>query len=47
VSACHNALAMEAAGLSRPRLYVGSWSQWSADPERPAATGDEPAGGAR
>lgn len=29
--------------LGRPgRLYVGSWSGWSADPERPAATGPEP-----
>jgi thiosulfate/3-mercaptopyruvate sulfurtransferase len=39
VSACHNVLAMEHAGLDRPRLYVGSWSQWSSDPDRPAATG--------
>jgi thiosulfate/3-mercaptopyruvate sulfurtransferase len=39
VSACHDVLAMERAGLPRPRLYVGSWSQWSSDPERPAATG--------
>jgi thiosulfate/3-mercaptopyruvate sulfurtransferase len=40
VSACHNVLAMESAGLPRPRLYVGSWSQWAADPDRPLATGD-------
>lgn len=40
VSACHNVLAMERAGLERPRLYVGSWSQWSSDPDRPVATGD-------
>lgn len=40
VSACHNVLAMEACGLERPRLYVGSWSQWSSDDERPAATGE-------
>ena len=39
VSACHDVLAMERAGLPRPRLYVGSWSQWSADPARPVATG--------
>lgn len=39
VSACNNLLAMEAAGFSRPRLYVGSWSGWSSDPERPVATG--------
>jgi thiosulfate/3-mercaptopyruvate sulfurtransferase len=39
VTACHNALAMEHAGLGLPRVYVGSWSGWSADPERPIATG--------
>ncbi|MFT7597855.1 MAG: thiosulfate/3-mercaptopyruvate sulfurtransferase [Acidimicrobiales bacterium] len=38
VSACNNLLAIEAAGLGRPRLYVGSWSGWSSDSERPAAT---------
>jgi thiosulfate/3-mercaptopyruvate sulfurtransferase len=42
VTACHNALAMEHAGLGRPRVYVGSWSGWSADPERPVATGTDP-----
>ncbi len=36
VSACNNLLAMEAAGLGRARLYVGSWSGWSSDPARPA-----------
>lgn len=35
VSACHNLLAMEIAGLSGSRLYAGSWSEWCADPERP------------
>ena len=35
VSACHNALAMEIAGLSGSRLYPGSWSEWIADPRRP------------
>jgi thiosulfate/3-mercaptopyruvate sulfurtransferase len=39
VTACHNALAMEHAGLPLPRVYVGSWSGWSADPDRPVATG--------
>ncbi len=39
VTACHNVLAIEAAGLGRPRLYVGSWSGWSSDPERPVAPG--------
>ncbi len=42
VSACHNVLAMEASGRARPRVYVGSWSAWSSDPSRPAATGDTP-----
>ncbi len=40
VTACHNALAMAAAGLPQPRLYPGSWSEWIADPARPVATGD-------
>src|SRR5579864_6588788 len=39
VSACHNLLAMELAGLRGGRLYAGSWSEWSADPSRPVATG--------
>ncbi len=34
VSACLNVLAMEHAGLGTPRLYVASWSGWSADPNR-------------
>jgi thiosulfate/3-mercaptopyruvate sulfurtransferase len=40
VSACMNILAMEAAGLNAPKLYVASWSGWSADPSREAATGE-------
>jgi thiosulfate/3-mercaptopyruvate sulfurtransferase len=40
VSACMNVLAMERAGLRPPRLYVASWSGWSADESREAATGD-------
>ncbi len=40
VTACHNALAMAAAGLPQPQLYPGSWSEWIADPARPVATGD-------
>jgi thiosulfate/3-mercaptopyruvate sulfurtransferase len=44
VTACHDALAMEAAGMARPRVYVGSWSAWSSDPARPVATGAEAAG---
>ena len=39
VSACHNLLAMEHAGLPGARLYVGSWSEWSSDPARPVETG--------
>jgi thiosulfate/3-mercaptopyruvate sulfurtransferase len=34
VSACHNLLAMEIAGLKGGKLYAGSWSEWSADPRR-------------
>lgn len=37
VSACHNLLAMEIAGLPGSRLYAGSWSEWCADPGRPFA----------
>jgi len=39
VTACHNLLAMEHAGLSGSLLYPGSWSEWSADPARPIARG--------
>jgi len=42
VTACHNALAMEHAGVGLPRVYVGSWSGWIADPEHPVATGTAP-----
>ncbi|AXF24150.1 sulfurtransferase [Burkholderia pyrrocinia] len=42
VTACHNALAMEIAGLHGASLYAGSWSEWSADPSRPVATGPNP-----
>jgi thiosulfate/3-mercaptopyruvate sulfurtransferase len=42
VSACHNILAMEIAGLAGSRLYPGSWSEWCQDPKRPVATGSEP-----
>ncbi|MFM2105187.1 MAG: hypothetical protein RL338_219 [Chloroflexota bacterium] len=41
VSACHNALAMRAAGLPDPILYPGSWSDWSTA-GYPVATGPEP-----
>lgn len=45
VSACHNILAMEYAGLHGSRLYPGSWSQWCSDPARPVARGTAPGGG--
>jgi thiosulfate/3-mercaptopyruvate sulfurtransferase len=37
VTACHNLLAMEHAGLIGSRLYPGSWSEWISDPSRPVA----------
>jgi thiosulfate/3-mercaptopyruvate sulfurtransferase len=40
VTACHNLLAMEVAGLAGSRLYPGSWSEWCSDPARPVATGN-------
>jgi thiosulfate/3-mercaptopyruvate sulfurtransferase len=42
VTACHDAFAMELAGLPPARLYVGSFSDWISDPARPVATGPEP-----
>ncbi|NUT63089.1 sulfurtransferase [Herbaspirillum sp. C9C3] len=39
VTACHNLLALEVAGLPGAHLYPGSWSEWSSDPQRPVATG--------
>jgi thiosulfate/3-mercaptopyruvate sulfurtransferase len=38
VTACHNLLALEHAGLGPARLFPGSWSQWSRDPNRPIET---------
>lgn len=37
VTACHNMLAMEIAGLGGSALYVGSWSEWITDRRRPVA----------
>ena len=39
ITACANLLAMEHAGLRGSKLYVGSWSEWIADPSRPIAKG--------
>jgi len=39
VTACHNLLALEVAGLSGARLYPGSWSEWCAQPGAPVALG--------
>ncbi|MFD0317718.1 sulfurtransferase [Streptomyces flavalbus] len=41
VSAAHEALALAVAGIPAA-LYVGSWSEWSSDPERPVAVGADP-----
>jgi thiosulfate/3-mercaptopyruvate sulfurtransferase len=41
VTACHNLLALEVAGMPGAALYPGSWSEWSSDPARPVATGDQ------
>ena len=37
VTACHTLLALDYAGLEIPKLYVGSWSEWSSN-NRPVAT---------
>ena len=39
VTACHNLLAMEHAGLAGSRVFAPSWSGWSSDPSRPIAIG--------
>jgi thiosulfate/3-mercaptopyruvate sulfurtransferase len=39
VTACHNLLALEHAGLRGAKLYPGSWSEWSSDPARPVERG--------
>ena len=40
VTACHDLLAMSIAGVTDARLYPGSWSDWSSQPDRPIATGE-------
>jgi thiosulfate/3-mercaptopyruvate sulfurtransferase len=39
VTACHNLLSLEVAGLPGARLYAGSWSEWIRDPRRPVSRG--------
>lgn len=39
VTACHNLLAMEIAGLTGSKLYAGSWSEWIRDKNRGVAKG--------
>ena len=43
VTACHNLLALEVAGLPGARLYAGSWSEWIRDPSHAVARGPETA----
>lgn len=42
VTATHDVLALQRAGIEQVRLFPGSWSQWSADASRPVATGEAP-----
>jgi thiosulfate/3-mercaptopyruvate sulfurtransferase len=42
VTGCHNVLSMAYAGIQGVRLYAGSWSEWSSDPNRPIETGHYP-----
>ena len=37
VTACHQLLALEVAGITGAALYPGSWSDWVSDPSRPVA----------
>ncbi|MGH9293169.1 MAG: sulfurtransferase [Acidimicrobiales bacterium] len=45
VTAAHEVLALELAGFAGAGLYVGSWSEWCRDPDRPVATGPWPGAG--
>ena len=41
VTACHNLLALEHAGIHGVKIFPGSWSEWSSDPSRPVATTED------
>ncbi len=41
VTACHDLLALERAGISGAKLYEGSWSDWARDASLPAACGED------
>ena len=45
VTACHNQLAMEIAGLHGSRVYPGSWSEWIRDPQRPVINASKQSAG--
>ncbi len=42
VTGCHDLLAARSVGIAGGRLYTGSWSEWSLDPDRPVATAPDP-----
>jgi thiosulfate/3-mercaptopyruvate sulfurtransferase len=44
ITACHNLLAMEHAGLRGARLFAGSWSEWESDPTRPVERSEKDEG---
>jgi thiosulfate/3-mercaptopyruvate sulfurtransferase len=42
VTACHDVLALELAGIDNAKIYEGSWSDWARDATLPATTGEAP-----